>query len=288
MKKKFIITALILTIFGSNCFAFEFKKSETAKIRALLNNHEKALKEHNVNKVKTFYSAAYKNSDGFDLEDLGQILEKNYSTYENIKCKTKVHSITTFDDWAVAQVTDKTSAKLYPDKKRKNKEKAGILDGKTVYTIYLKKNKDDWEIVYDDILMEETSLKYGIANKIDMNLTTPLFVNQGDEYNLSLKMNKPDDIIALGSISREEIVYPSPDYQGKFRKIPPSGDLERLVHANKNNLDEYAIAYVGFTRVSINEQETRAKIDILGMAYLIKRVNMRQEKKFPQILVENN
>lgn len=286
--KKLIITALILGVLNTTCFAFEFKKSETTKIRTLLNEHNKALKDHNINKIKTFYDVAYKSADGFDLDDLGKMLEKTYSAYENIKYQTKIHSITTFDNWAIAQVTDKTSAKLYPDKNKKNKEKMGVLDGKSVYSVYLKKDKDNWVIAYDDILMEETSLKYGIANKINMQLNAPAFVNQGEEYDLALKMDKPEDIIALASISREEIVYPPLDYQEKFRKIPASGNLERLVKANKGNLDEYAIASIGFTKVSLNEQETKAKIEVLGMAYLMKRINIKQEQKLPKTLVENN
>ena len=126
--------------------------------------------------------------------------------------------------------------------------------------------------------MEETSLKYGVANKIPMELITPIFIKNGSEYDLSLKMKKPDDIIALASISREEITYPPKDAIEKFRKFPEDGALERLVKANNKNLDEYAIASVGFTKVSINEEETRAKIEILGMAYILKRVNMETEK----------
>jgi len=135
--------------------------------------------------------------------------------------------------------------------------------------------------------MEETSLKYGIANKINMELLSPLKVKNNQEYDVSLKMDKPKDIMALASISREEIVYPPSDYQEKFRKIPEMGELERVVRANNKNLNEYAIASIGFTKVSINEEQTKAKIEILGMAYLMKRVNMDIIKKQGDILVEN-
>lgn len=283
MKKLF--TALILGLLLSGAtYAFEIKKSDTSIIRSVLNKHNKALKEHNIDKIKTFYASSYKSADGFNLDDLTSMLEKTYSSYKTIKYSTKVNSITTFDNYAIAQVTDKTNAILKPDTKdKKNKDKLGFLKGKSVYSIYLKKQDNNWEIFYDDILMEETSLKYGIANDINMNLTAPMFVKEGEQYDLTLTMDKPDDVVALASLSREEIVYPPKNYDEKFRKYPSDGALERLVRANKSNLDEYAVASVGFTRVSVSPEETRARIEVLGMAYIMKRVNMESK-----LLMENN
>lgn len=283
MKKLF--TALILGLLLSGAtYAFEIKKSDTSIIRSVLNKHNKALKEHNIDKIKTFYASSYKSADGFNLDDLTSMLEKTYSSYKTIKYSTKVNSITTFDNYAIAQVTDKTNAILKPDTKdKKNKDKLGFLKGKSVYSIYLKKQDNNWEIFYDDILMEETSLKYGIANNINMNLTAPMFVKEGEQYDLTLTMDKPDDVVALASLSREEIVYPPKNYDEKFRKYPSDGALERLVRANKSNLDEYAVASVGFTRVSVSPEETRARIEVLGMAYIMKRVNMESK-----LLMENN
>ena len=231
---------------------------------------------HNLEEIKSFYHKDYKNSDGFELDDLISMLEKTYGAYENIKYKTKINNITMFDNWALVQMSDTTKAKIYPveDKKLK-KEKMGILEGKSSYVVYLKKNSNnEWKIFSDDILMEETSLKYGIANKMNIDLITPVFVESGKEYDLSLKMDKPEDIIALASISREEIVYPPVEYEEKFRKFPAEGNLERLVKANDKNLDEYAVASVGLTQVYVNEEQTRAQIKVLGMAYIMKRINM--------------
>ena len=48
------------------------------------------------------------------------------------------------------------------------------------------------------------------------------------------------------------------------------------------------MASIGLTKVSLNEEQTKAKIEVLGMAYLMKRVNMDNSKKQDNILVENN
>lgn len=276
--KKIALILLILNMFLAPSYSFElFKKSSKAQVRSVMNKHTKAMSNHDIEAVKSFYIKDYKSTDGFDLAELENMLKKTYSTYENIKYKTKINAINAYDDWALVQMSDKSSAVLYPiENKELKKEKMGKLDGKSVYNVYLKKINNEWKIVSDDILMEETSLKFGVARKIDMDIVTPLLIKNGQEYDLSLKMNKPKDIVALASISREEIVYPPVDYPEKFRRMPQEGELERLVKANDKNLDEYAVASVGFTKVSINEEQTKARIEVLGMAYLMKRVNMEK------------
>ena len=283
MKKIFLLTAISLT-FGllnqANALNLTMpdlpkfpKKSQQSEIRTLLKNHNKAIQEHRLSDIKVYYDDSYKSADGYNLEDLTTMLDKAHKTYGNIKYKTKINNITAFDNWALAQMSDTSIAKIYPDNNKKNKDKMGVLEGTSSYVVYLKNTPDGWKIISDDVLMEETSLKYGIANKINMDLVTPAFIQNGQEYDLSLKMDKPDDIIALASISREEISYPPVDAQEKFRKFPSEGELERLVRANNKNLDEYAIASVGFTRISFSEEQAKAKIEILGMAYIMKRIN---------------
>ena len=280
-----LFNLVVLPSYSSNFFSF----ANEWEIKTVLSNHTKAMSEHNIEKVKSFYVEDYKSSDGFDLKELTEMLNKTYSTYKDIKYKTKINSINAYEDWALVQMSDVTTAKIFPvEDKQLRKEKMGKLTGKSVYNIYLKKINDEWKIVSDDILMEETSLKFGIARKINMDIETPLLVKNGQEYDLSLKMDKPKDIIALASISREEIVYPPIDYQEKFRKMPDEGDLQRLVRANDKNLDEYAVASIGFTKVSINEEKTKAKIEVLGMAYLLKRINMERIKVSNKEIVENN
>ena len=273
MKKIIIFFTFIILI---NLPVYSFDCSNI-QIRKTLRNYNKALKNHDIEKVKSFYDKDYKNSDGFSLDELMEMLEKSHNTYDDLTYKTKVNSISIFDDYAVVQITDTTKATVHLDK-NKSAKKAGKLKGKSVDTVYFKKHQDGWKIVFDDVLVEQTSLKYGIANKIKMDLKTPPLIEKGQEYDVSLKMDKPDNIIALASIANEEIKYPTPDYQEKFRKFPSNGDLERIVRANKNNLDEYAIASVGFTKITLNEEETRARVEILGMAYLIKRINMKHIK----------
>lgn len=269
MKKILIAFALIIF---STIQANAFQLNDYLQIKLTLIKYNKALSSKNIDQVKTFYDKDYKSADGFTLDELTQMLEKAYGAYGKMKQKTKINSITVFDNYALVQLSDTTKAALHPDK-AKSKEKQGNLNSKSVYTLYLKQNNGFWKIYYDEILAESTSLKYGIAKKIPIKLNTPISIKNGENYDLSLKINKPDDVIALASITNEKIEFPTPDYKEKFRKLPPNGKLERIVKANCENKNEYAVASVGFTKISINEQASKAKIEILGIAYLMKRIN---------------
>lgn len=288
--KKLAVALFILNFFITCAYSFEmFKRNDEHEVRALLKNHTKAMKKHDVEKIKTFYDVSYKSTDGFNLEEMEKMLTKTYSTYSNIKYKVKIKSIDVKDSSALAQICDSSRAVIYPDTIEKlKKEKSGRLDGKSIYNVYLKKINNEWKIIKDDILMEETTLKFGVAKNIDMNIETPISIKNGQEYDLSLKIDKPKNLYALGSISREEIVYPPVDYQEKYRRISQDGELERIVKANDKNLDEYAVASVGFTKISLNEEQTKARIQVLGMAYLMKRINMENIEEIKNEVAEKN
>lgn len=276
--KKLHIAAIFILAFGifikADAMTLPFQNNTEREIKKVLNEHSKAMDNRDIEKLKTFYDENYRSEDGFDINDLVEMIQKTYNAYGNIKYKTSINHISAYDNWALVQISDKSYAKIFLED-NKNKDKMGVLKGTSVYNLYLKKDRNDkWKIYRDDIVMEETSLKYGIANQIDMDLVTPVMVKKDESYDISLKMDKPDDIIALGSISREEITYPPKDYPEKFRKIPQEGELERVVRANGKGLDEYAIASIGFTKISMNEEQTKARIHILGMAYILKRINV--------------
>ncbi len=287
MKKISVFTITLILNLGLQAHCFDLSQnifnSPKREIIKTIRLYDKAMNSHDSKKVRAFYDENYKSSDGFDFDELSQMFDKAQSTYKNLKYKTKVTNVTIYDDWALAELADVTKAEVYPgnNKEAKN-EKMGELEGKSVYVAYMKKSNEGWKIYADDIIMEETSLKFGMAKRIDMSLAAPIYVNPNQEYDISLKIKKPNDIIALASISNDEITYPAKDYQEKFRKIPEEGGLERIVKANGSNKDEYAIASLGLTKISVNKEMSKARIELLGMAYLMRRVNLNsavQEKQ---------
>ena len=287
MKKIAILFLAVIFLSSTPSYSFEFKKltKEEKEVKSLLKEHNKALYKKDLETLSTFYHESYKNEDGYNLSEMIAMIEKATKAFENIKYKTKIINIEAREQSAIAQMQDTTKAKIYPFKKFKNRDKIGILEGKSNCIVYLNKIDNEWKIIKDATIEEETSLRYGIARKIDLELKTPESIKNGQNYELALNMETPEKIIAIGSISREEVNFPPDEYEEKFRKIPQDGILERLVKANDKNKDEYAIASVGFTKVSLNEKEKKAKIEILGMAYMMKRIAMRN---FSCEEVENN
>ena len=146
MKKIYILllSVLCLGVFKeANAINLNFTKNPQTEIRNLLKDHNRAIQEHKLKDIKIYYDKNYKSADGFNFDDLTAMLEKTHSAYGNIKYKTKINNITAFDNWALAQMSDKSIAKIYTDKK-KTKEKMGILEGTSSYVVYLKNTPEGW------------------------------------------------------------------------------------------------------------------------------------------------
>ena len=281
MKKiiSILFLCFILLSASANCSSIDKKE-----IRNLIKEHNSALTHHNTVKLATFYDENYKSIDGFSLDEMIKMVKDASDAFKNLKYSTKIDDIEINDNLAIVKIQENTKAKIYPVKK---KDKRGILDGYSKYTMYLKKENNSWKIFKEDIIEEQTTLKYGLARRIKFDLITPKFIENGQDYDLSLKIDKPRNILALGSISKEEIKLPNNNYNEKFRKISPDGELERVVKANSNNKNEYALASIGYTKITLREKEKKIRIQILGVAYVIKRINMIN-KTNSEVLVNNN
>ncbi len=294
MKKITLVFILLFLFLFIPANAVELNNN--LQIRILLRDYDKALKKQDIDKIKDFYTENYRDSDGFTLEESIQMFEKMYNAYDKVKQKTKINSITSFDNYIIVQLTDTTNALVSPQKelfdknkkksirqtireKRIIKERQGKLESTSIYSLYFKKIDGKWKIFYDDITAETTSLKYGVAKNVDMQLTAPAFTKEGENYDLSLKIGeKSDDLFAVASLNNEEILFPAPEYKEKYRKLSSQGNLERVVKANNNKKNECAVASIGFTQVSLNEAQTKARIEMVGMALLMKRVNIINSK----------
>lgn len=281
MKKTLSILFLSFLLLITSVYAADSSEKE---IRSLIKEHNSALTHHNTKKLATFYDTNYRSIDGFSLDEMIKMVKDASDAFKNLKYSTKIDSIEIDDNLATVKIQENTKAKIYPVKK---KDKRGILDGYSKYTMYLKKENNTWKIVKEDILEEQTTLKYGLARRIKFDLITPNYIENGKDYDLSLKIDKPRNVLALGAISNEEIKLPNENYNEKFRKISPDGELERVVKANANNKNEYALASVGYTKITLREKEKKIRIQILGVAYIIKRINMIN-KTNSEVLVNNN
>jgi len=278
MKKILLLLMFCLTTLGAQA-AFDVSflnlNSNTENdVETFILNHNKALKNHDIEALRNYYDEDFVSVDGVTLDDMLTMLKSTTKTFDNMTYSIKSTVLDKNDLIATVYMKEKTKAKIKPERRG---DKTGILDGTSNYIVYLKKDENGWKIVQDKILSEETTIKYGIARKSNIALDTPAYIKQGENYDITLKVDNLKDLFALGSISKEEISFPAKDYKEKFRRISSEGELERVVKANTNNKNEYAMASVGFTKVtidSIDEDHARASIRILGVAYIIKRLNL--------------
>lgn len=301
MKRIFIIFAMLL-LTSTNAFAntnteeqFETyttknilnkNKTDKLQIRELLYNLNKYSNAHDTNKIKEFYSKDYISYDGFDRNAFIAAIKDTFETYPDIIYKSKIKSIQVFDNWASVQLTDTSISEkqaltqaIINNKPVLDKKIEGVMESICDYVVYLKKTAGRWEIYADSVIAESTSIKYGNAKDLKMDIISPLIVKQGEEYCISLNVeNKPKNSLMLASLSREEIKYPPKMPVDSFRKVPKNGILERVVKANNNGINEYSLASVGITEISLNEEKTAINYQMSGIAFLMKRVNIYANK----------
>ncbi len=262
------------------------EKTDKAQIKELFYNLNKYSNEHNTEAIKAFYSKDYISYDGFNFDAFFASVDETFRIYPDISYKSKIKSINVIGNWAAVELTDITTSEkqaatqaIKNNKPVLDKEIKGIMESRCHYVNYLRKTGGVWQIYSDNIITEETTIKYGKASEIDMDILSPLIVKGGEEYCISLNVkNKPQGALVLASLSREEIKYPPAAPVDKFRKIPSDGTLERVVTANKKGINEYSMASVGITEISLNEEKTAINYEMAGVAFLMKRVNVYGER----------
>jgi len=262
------------------------EKSDRAQIKELFYNLNKYSNEHNIEAIKTFYSKDYLGYDGFNFDAFFASVDETFKIYPDISYKSKIESINIKGDWAAVELFDTTTSEkqaatqaIINNKPVLNKEIKGFMESKCHYITYLKKIAGRWMIYSDNIIAEETFIKYGKAADVEMNILSPMVVKGGEDYCISLNVkNKPKGALVLASLSREEIKYPPSAPVDKFRKIPYDGILERVVTANKKGINEYSMASIGITEISLNEEKTAINYEMAGIAFLMKRVNVYGER----------
>jgi len=305
MKKFFTVLTLtiILPVFAlivpdsaqakengvSNCFKKTFtqvKKSDKQQIRELVNNLNKYSNEHNKEAIKEYYSKDYMSYDGFDYDAFFASIDETFETYPDISYKSTIKTINLYNDYATVHLVDTSTSKrqtitqsIKNNRPVINNVIEGIMESKCNYVIYLKKVKNRWLIYSDSIISEETTIKYGSARDLDMDVYSPLVVKEGEDYCIGLNIqNKPKNAIVLASLTREEIKYPPAKPDDIFRKVPQDGTLERVVKSNKKGTNEYSLASVGITEISLNDERTAINYEMSGIAFLMKRVNVYAQK----------
>ncbi len=273
--KRILILTLMALVFGLCSPQAEAKnnKIDELKIKRLISQMDKYSNAHNVEKLKSLYSPDFKSGDGFDFDEFFSLVDTTFNSYSNIQYKVKLKKVNIEGDDAQATLFDRTTGVL--TSKSENGLTFGDLEGDCDYIIYLKKNKGKWLITSDYVIAEKTSLKYGDARDIKMEMTAPEHADPGTQYSVTLQLERPKDVFVIAALGREEITLPPSHSEEIFRKLSPDGELERIVQANTSGKNEYAVASVGFTKLKLGDDLASIKFQMSGLAFLMSRVNTK-------------
>ncbi len=293
MKKKLsvlLITALLFSIASTlpgqaNILTTQKARIEQNRInRATYNDIKNVIDQQSVytNKydlkgLATLYAKDFVNSDGFNKDVYFKLIEETWKTYPDITYKTEIKNIEFSDNYATVftnEVAIATSQEEIGDLTA-----IGELYSTSQCVYYLEKQGAKWLINSEKIIEETSTLKYGDARYINIELNAPKQIGANKDYTTTLKVDAPKDSVVIASINKENIVYPQTKSDDAFRKMPDDNILERVFLSNKDNVNEYAVASIGITRAE-NYTDNQIRVYMGGLAFIMTRINVIPENKF--------
>lgn len=283
MRKILFISLILFSLILQPAFAdnlpirdiFELSKPTLANkvsIVKFFQEHIDTANKYDLTSFLKLYSPDYISNDGFNRKITEDVLESTWKQTSDIKYKNTVNSISFYGDFAIVNVTELTTAKIVNEKKQK-----GTLRSCSNISYNLKRLGNSWVIISENILTEEINMLWGDAKYVAMFMEAPFQVTAGSEYSAKLFIAPPSGLLPIGSITSEPITYPQKTQKDTFRRFTPDYVLERLMIANSDNVNEYAVANILFS-------PSNSKIDnFTGYACLIRRVNVVPSNKFIEV-----
>ena len=259
-------------------------KNTLNDIKAFMKYQDKVANEHNIDKLKKLYSADYVNSDGFNLETSIKMVKDTWETYPDISYSTNIRHVQFTDNYATV-LTEETAVSA-PKETFGDVEVVGELNSVSKCVYYLEKRGAKWFINSERVIDEVSTLKFGEARFINIELNTPKQIGANKYYTSTLKVDAPKDVYMVGSINQEKIVYPQTKSDDAFRRISDNV-LERVFKANTDSVNESIVASVGFTHIK-NYDTDKIKFYLSGLAFIMTRVNIIPENKFVRGTNEQN
>lgn len=296
IMKKFIVSLILCAAFCVNYnepsyagpiadFKLRIENSRSEKqtiqdIKALFDLQTQYTNKYDLKKLATLYADNYVDNDGYTKKVYFKLIQETWDTYPDITYKTEIQDIKVNGDYAVVQTletafaTDDEDSDLIAAK--------GELYSTATCVYHLKRLNEKWLISAEQVVEERSTLKYGDARFVKMELNAPSLIGAGEEYTAELKVDLPKDQIVIASINKERIVQPVKKDTEVFKRLPEEQILERVFTANTDNINEYAVASVGITR-SEKVNDEFVKVYMNGLAFIITRVNVVPKNNFVEI-----
>jgi hypothetical protein len=261
-----------------DCCGFLSQDDFTKEIKSTIKKHTKYSNFADFENLEAMYAPHYMNADGFNKDIYFDLVKQTWKLYPDIKYSSDIKNITVNGNTATVEALESASAST--TELIEGVKITGNLKSSSSSIYYLEKINGEWKFVSDSIISELTTLTYGEAEDIGIELVVPQIVPADTEYTASLNISVPDrEMLIISSIGQEKITYPQVNAKEVFRKLPDDGILERVFRSNKENLNEYTVASVGITRAK-KLSDVEIKIYVTGLGYAITRTNVIPQKDF--------
>lgn len=296
MKRLFLTLFLCAFAFSVNCNECSYagpiadyklriennkiEKNAIKEIKALFDLQTQYTNEYNLKKLASLYADNYVDNDGYSKKVYFKLIQETWDSYPDITYKTEIKNIKVNGDYAVVETLE--TAVATDDEDSDIISAHGELNSTATCVYYLKRINQKWVISAEQVLAEQSTLKYGDARFVKMELNAPSLIGPGEEYTAELRVDLPKDQIVIASINKERIVQPVQKDEEVFKQLPEDQILERVFVSNTDNINEYAVASVGITKSEKVSDETM-KVYMNGLAFIITRVNVVPKNNFVKI-----
>ena len=251
----------------------QYEKDCKKDIQELFANQDKYAKAYDMDKLQSLYDKNFVDNDGYNKEVYFSLVQDTWNTYPDITYTTKIKNIKLNGDYATVE-TEETANATSDDLDR---HIIGELNSKSNCIYHLQKFANKWAITAEQVTDEISTLKYGDARYINIDLESPKMIGAGQSYTATLKVDIPNGEIVVGSINQERIVNPAVKPEEHFMKVKEDGTLSRIFTSNTDNINEYNVASVAFTK----NDDTRIYMN--GIAFIMARVNVVPINNFAKV-----
>lgn len=292
--RKFIITLILASMFvpatvniseasliSDRSYRLEQRKENKQNIRLikdLFKVHDKFANAHDIKMLDVLYADNYFNNDGFDKKTYFKSIEETWKTCKDISYTTKILSIEVNGDNAAVHVEESASGTIV-DNLLDKVPIAGEIHSSSRGIYYLTKINGKWYISGENAISDESSLLYGDARFMNIELQAPSQVSAGETYSVLLKVDADKDTFIIGAIDHDPVTYPSSTPKSDLRALSASKTLERYIKANNDNLNEYAVASMAISKVKKYSPDD-VRLYMAGLACVMKRISVIPKNNF--------
>lgn len=263
--KNILILILSFLFWFQPCLAFSIDglSREEKSVQKFFKTQLRYANRMNYDKYIKTYDPKYSNSDGFNLDVYSKLVRDIWKTYDKIQYDIEIENIALSSDKAIVDVIETSYAELG----EVSTKYTGELKSVASTTYCLVKDNKTWKVLSDTVKDETTTMLYGDAKDLKINLTVPKEIKANVDYSAVLEFVPPKDTMAIASIASDIVEYPQKPTEEVFRVLPDDNILERLFTSNNKNANEYIIASIGLINLKPNLAPS-------GFGYCIKRVNV--------------